>query len=106
MRRVAWINLDRFSTAWVTCCPTEDLMVTDTEFVEITARYLGLPSPACVPLHGQRIGNTRQNVDEYGFRLCSLQLTGCTAIVCCLRPDDMVIANLGDSRAVSLPLMD
>ena len=75
-RRAAWVNVDRYSTAWVACCPTTDLAVTNAELVEIATRYLGLPSPACQLLHGQRIGNTRQTLDDYGIRLCSLALPG------------------------------
>lgn len=34
------------------------------------------------------------------FRNVDPRLIGCTAVVCCVRPDSIVVANAGDSRAV------
>eukprot|EP00973_Karenia_brevis_P054156 7524134-Karenia_brevis.AAC.1 len=60
VRRAAWLNVNRYSASWVTAWPCTDLWLTDAEFVEVTTRYLGLPSPACAALVGQPIGKTRQ----------------------------------------------
>ena len=74
--RAAWLNLDKFSTAWVPCWPSADAHLTDGEFSEVTARYLGLPSPACRSVVGERIGNTRLTVDPHGMRLTTATLPG------------------------------
>ena len=74
--RAAWLNVDKFSTAWVTCWPASEVYLTDGEFSETAARYLGLPSPACASVVGERIGNTRLTVDAYGMRLTSASLPG------------------------------
>ena len=74
--RAAWQNLDRFSTTWVSAWPSPDCRVTSSEFSEIACRYFGVPSPACAPLVGQRIGNTRLTVDAYGSRLTTAALPG------------------------------
>mmetsp|Transcript_85132 Transcript_85132/g.197952 ORF Transcript_85132/g.197952 Transcript_85132/m.197952 type:complete len:385 (+) Transcript_85132:102-1256(+) len=34
------------------------------------------------------------------LRTVDPRMTGCTAVVCCVRPDSIVVANAGDSRAV------
>eukprot|EP00973_Karenia_brevis_P013324 1809646-Karenia_brevis.AAC.1 len=75
-RRLAWLNVDRYSAAWVSALPAADLWVTNAEFLEIASRYFGLPSPACRALVGQRIGNTGQTLDRHGFRLCAASLPG------------------------------
>ena len=76
MRRAAWINADRNSTAWVTAWPSGDGYFSNPEFLEITTRYFGLPSPACAPLVGQRIADTRVTLDRYGARLAAATLPG------------------------------
>ncbi len=58
MRRVAWLNLDPFSTVWVSSWPTTDCYLSNNELVEIAARYFGLPSPACAALVGEKIVDT------------------------------------------------
>ena len=52
MRRHTWLNLDSFSTVWVTCWPQTELYMSNAEFGEVAARYMGLPSPACVQWQG------------------------------------------------------
>ncbi|CAE8642970.1 unnamed protein product [Polarella glacialis] len=74
--RAAWLNLDKFSTAWVTCWPSRDAYLTNAEFGEVAARYLGLPSPACSAVIGERIAGTKLTVDAHGFRLGSASLAG------------------------------
>ena len=59
VRRLAWLNVDRFSAAWVSTCPSGDTWLSDAEFVEIACRYFGLPSPSCGPLVGQAIVGTQ-----------------------------------------------
>ena len=76
VRRTAWLNVDRYATSWVTAWPSPDSWVGDSEFMEITCRNFGLPSPASAPLVGQGIGRTGQTIDAYGFRLCAASLPG------------------------------
>jgi hypothetical protein len=76
MRRCAWLNLDCFSTAWVTCWPAPDAYLSNAEFAEVAARYFGLPSPACAPVVGACIGGTRATLDPYGARLAAATLPG------------------------------
>ena len=68
--------MDRFSTTWVAAWPSPDCRVSNVEFREISARYFGLPSPACAPLVGKAIGNTRTTLDVYGSRLTTATLPG------------------------------
>ena len=42
-RRSAWLNVDRFSTTWVSCWPSSDCALSNAEFGEVTCRYFGLP---------------------------------------------------------------
>ena len=76
IRRAAWLNMDKFSTVWVSTWPSPDCRVSNAEFSEIAARYFGLPSPACAPLVGQVIGNTRSFLDAHGSRLAAASLPG------------------------------
>ena len=66
MRRASWVNVDRFSTAWVSAWPTRDLQLTNPEFLEVSSFYFGLPSPACAAQVGERIGNSRSVLDSAG----------------------------------------
>jgi hypothetical protein len=75
-RRQAWLNLDSFSTVWVGCWPSEEAYLTNAEFGEVAARYMGLPSPACNMKAGETIAGTRQALDRYGFKLSALPLAG------------------------------
>eukprot|EP00973_Karenia_brevis_P089769 12399374-Karenia_brevis.AAC.1 len=75
-RRAAWVNMDAFSTAWVSTMPSDGCRVSNAEFAEITARYYGMPSPACKPLAGQPIGSTRLRLDAHGSNLVSAALPG------------------------------
>jgi hypothetical protein len=76
IRRAAWLNADRYSSVWVAAWPTSDAWLDDAEFMEVTTRYFGLPSPACRPLLGQQIAGSRTQLDAYGFKLCSLPVPG------------------------------
>ena len=76
MRRAAWVNLNRFSTVWVTALPGNDAAMTNAEFQEVSTFYYGLPSPACAPVVGQRIAGTRATVDPHGCRLTTATLPG------------------------------
>ena len=76
MRRAAWLNLDRFSTTWVSCWPSKDAYLTNAEFREVASFYFGLPSPACGPKRGERIGSSRDVLDAYGCRLTTAKLPG------------------------------
>ena len=76
MRRAAWLNADRNSTVWVTAWPTRDGHLSNPEFTEVATWYFGLPSPACGPLTGQRIGDTRHVLDRHGASLTTAALPG------------------------------
>ena len=76
MRRAAWVNLDRFSTVWVSAWPNMEFQFSNPEFREVATFYFGLPSPACAARVGERIGNSREVLDAYGNRLTTLALPG------------------------------
>jgi hypothetical protein len=76
VRRACWLNLDSFSTAWVSSWPKPELHLSNAEFFEVVARYLGLGSPACELMAGTQIAGTRQTLDRYGFNLSCLSLPG------------------------------
>ena len=76
MRRQACVNIDSFSTAWGTCWPHPDCYLSNEEFLEVSARYLGLPSPACETQAGTSISGTRQVLDRFGCNLACLPLPG------------------------------
>eukprot|EP00973_Karenia_brevis_P028180 3882208-Karenia_brevis.AAC.1 len=67
-RRLAWMNVDRYSAAWVAAWPIDELWLESAEFVEVACRYFGLPSPACAAMVGQPIRGTRSTLDQHGFR--------------------------------------
>ena len=76
--RAAWLNCDRFSTQWVTAIPSPSLgfVLGNDAFCEVFATYLALPSPACAPLVGQRIGSYAEGLDPHGIKLATLSLPG------------------------------
>jgi hypothetical protein len=76
VRRSAWMNLDTFSTVWVSCWPHKDAYLSNEEFVEVATRYMGLPSPSCEISAGEPIGNTRSVLDRFGMRLSTATLPG------------------------------
>ena len=76
MRRCSWLNVDKFSTTWVSAWPDADAFLANAEFSEVTTFYFGLPSPACRPMVGQRVGTSRMVLDAYGNRLTTLPLPG------------------------------
>lgn len=59
VRRVCWLSLDSFSTAWVSSWPKQELYMSNAEFFEVSTRYLGLGSLACEQLAGERIAASR-----------------------------------------------
>jgi len=77
-QRQAWLNLDRFSTQWVTAlpCPSMGWVLGNDVFPEVAATYLALPSPACASLVGRRIGRYQAVLDPLGHRLAALSLPG------------------------------
>ena len=76
--RQAWLNTDRFSTQWVTAVPSQTMgwVLGNDIFAKVVATYLALPSPACSPLVGQRIGRYRDALDQFGDKLATLALPG------------------------------
>ena len=78
LARAAWLNSDRFSTQWVSAIPSPSLgfVLGNDVFCEVFATYLALPSPACAPLVGQRIGGYREGLDRHGINLATLSLPG------------------------------
>ena len=71
MVRAAWLNVDWFRTQWVSAVPSSSLglVLGNDVFVEVFATYLALPSPACAPLVGQRVGRYRDTLDQHGVAL-------------------------------------
>ena len=65
VRKMAWLNTNRYSAAWVSAWPMPDLWLHDTEFSKVTCRYFGLASPACTLFAGQCIGRTRTRLDAW-----------------------------------------
>ena len=76
MRKRAWVNVDKFSTTWVTAWPDPIGHLTNAELMEISTFYFGLPSPACHSFVGQQIGSSRDVVDRYGCKLTTAVLPG------------------------------
>ena len=76
MRRNAWMNLDRFSTVWVSAWPTKESYLSNPEFAEVASVYFGMPSPCCRQSVGEPIGNTRSTLDVFGMRLAAATLPG------------------------------
>ena len=50
--------------------------MSNPEFAEVATWYFGLPSPACGPLVGQRIADTRHVLDRHGASLTTAPLPG------------------------------
>ena len=73
-RLLAWCNVNKTSTVWLTALPTEEDRLTCAEFAEVAARYYGAPSPACAPFVGMAIGG--RVVDRHGYALASESLPG------------------------------
>ena len=76
VRRTTWLSLDKFSTVWVSCWPSRDAYLSNPEFGEVACAYFALPSPACRPLVGQRIGRSNLTLDRHGLRLTTATLPG------------------------------
>ena len=79
MARAVWLNTDQFSTQWVSAIPspTLGLVLGNDTFGKVFAAYMALPSPACAPLVGQRVGRHRDASDPpYGVKLTTLALPG------------------------------
>jgi len=76
MRRAAWLNVDRFSTCWVSAWPSPTASLSNDEFLEASTNYFGLASPSCSDVVGERIGATRNCVDPHGCRLTTATLPG------------------------------
>ena len=77
--RRAWLSCDVFSTQFVTAWPSHEHAISDVEFSEAVATYLGLPSPALIPLAGMRIpdGPTQHRIcDQFGIQLACAHLPG------------------------------
>ena len=59
MRRHAWVNLDRFSTTWVSTWPDKDAYLSNAEFSEVVSFYFGAASPACTSMVCERVAMTQ-----------------------------------------------
>ena len=70
-RRVAFLNIDRFSTQWVAAWPSRSWALEGREFREGVTKYLALPSPACAPYVGRALKNYPHPVDAYGHNITS-----------------------------------
>jgi hypothetical protein len=73
-------NLDRNSAAWVAALPGGYGFCTTGEWVEITARYFGVPSPICAGLaaRGARLFGARIAIDKHGDNLVAATGAGVT----------------------------
>ena len=56
--------------------PSLGFVLGNDAFAEVFATYMALPSPACAPLVGQRVGCYRDVLDPHGVRLTTLSLPG------------------------------
>ena len=61
-----------FSSQWVTTFPTHKWFLTNAEFTEAAAAYLGLESPACTYLVGKKVDKSSTTLDKYGDALTSV----------------------------------
>ena len=76
MRLYAWANLDSFSTACVTGWPQFNCYLTNDDFLKVSPRYLGLPSPACETLAGPANVGPWIVMDAFSLRLHFLATAG------------------------------
>ena len=70
----SWPERDKLSSQWLLALPGSDTSLSSEEFPECLAALLCLPSPACLPLIGQRVG--RSSVDKYGDAVMASALQG------------------------------
>ena len=64
---------DLFGGRWVTAFPCFRWFLTNAEFTQVSAAYLGLPSPACLALAGQPVADTEHKLDAHGDALTSVK---------------------------------
>ena len=74
MRRTAWLNVDKTATVWLNALPNSSDRLNNNEFAEVSARYYGMPSPACAPFVGLTVGG--RTLDAYGFAIASESMMG------------------------------
>ena len=74
-RLEAWCETtsDKFSTQWVTAFPCFRWFLTNAEFTQVAAAYLGLASPACLALVGKKVDRSSSRLDRYGDALTSVK---------------------------------
>ena len=65
---------DKHSTPWLLCLPGHDNSLNSAEFTQCAAAQLCVPSPACLPKVGERVG--RQTVDIFGDRVVAARMAG------------------------------
>ena len=70
----SWPERDKLSSQWLLALPGVDTLLTSEEFSECLAALLCLPSPACAPVLGERVG--RSTVDPHGDRVMAAALQG------------------------------
>ena len=70
----SWPERDKLSSQWLLTLPGPDTLLSSEEFTECLAALLCLPSPACAPLLGQRIG--RSSVDKFGDTVMASAVAG------------------------------
>mmetsp|Transcript_36777 Transcript_36777/g.89522 ORF Transcript_36777/g.89522 Transcript_36777/m.89522 type:complete len:280 (-) Transcript_36777:194-1033(-) len=84
-RRVSWLAVDRFSSQWVSAWPSSACELSDLEFPEIFATYLGRPSPVLRCLVGRNVpcGRVSGRVcDAHGHQLGMATLPGNDNVEC------------------------
>ena len=71
----SWPELDKCSSAYLTCLPHCKTSFTSAEFSEAVAAHLCVPSPACSSRLGEVVKG-REIVDQFGDFVINAQLCG------------------------------
>ena len=65
---------DKHSTSWLLSLPGHNSSLTSAEFTQCAAALLCVPSPACLPKVGEKVG--KHNVDKFGDRVVAARMSG------------------------------
>jgi len=97
VRRVAWLNVDSFSSQWVSSWMAEGPL-SNMEFEYISGTYMGLPLPMFESFDGQKFwaAGREYTMDKYGHSLMAANLRGGSWLV----RHDAFLRALRDAMAV------
>ena len=100
-RLEAWCETtsDKFSTQWVTAFPSFRWFLTNAEFTQVAAAYLGLASPACLALVGKKVDRSSSRLDRYGDALTSVKQ-------CARNGDKKYCGTQGDTKGPILRTLE